>query len=294
MVIVDIVSATITQDTGKAKIAVNPHIVPAATSGTGNPVTIGNLTENFDADETKAGHAFTATGEVGVSGPVSEINTWNFGFMQFQKMNSLNFFYAGRREQDGGIAVNAHLPPAMIQLVCLDSRNDFSPWTHGKTKGDLTFDPKTGKVKVNSGDHPMHRVATMLGNDKTGEDNFLFQLIDDREFWTVFVARDPKGTMQHLAHFHWQTRFVYTFKWRKAVPIGTKDTTRSKLVFDKPLPGAPAEPSIQKLLKNPAQPQANSLMKQAVPQAVGKPNTANRTDTSVNERFGVIPKDFWG
>jgi hypothetical protein len=293
MVTIDTASATISQDVAKAKLAC--HIMPAAASGTGNPLAIGNMTENFSVSKSNditAGHAWTATAEVGVTGPAAEVNTWDFGFMQFQRLNALNFFYAGLRSEYGGIAVNAHLQPAMIQAVCLDSDNAFSPWTHADTKGTKTFNAATGKVKVKTGDHPMHRVATMLGNDKTGEDNFLFQLIDDRDFWTVFVARDPAGTLQHLAHFHWHLRYEFTFKWRKAVPLATR-AGRAELKFDAPAAGAPSEPSIQKLLKSPAQPQANSLMRQAILQAVAKPNTPNRKDTSVNERFGVIPKDFW-
>jgi hypothetical protein len=292
MVTVDVASATITHDKSKVKLAC--HIIPSTASGTGNPVAVGHMTQNFNVSKSNditAGHAWTADAEVGVSGPQSEINTWEFGFMQFQKLNALNFFYAGLRAEYGGIAVNAHLPPAMIQAVCLDSDNAFSPWTNANTKGSAVFDPKSGKVKVSTGDHPMHRVATMLGNNRTGEDNFLFQAIDDRDFWTVFVARDPAGNMQHLAHFRWKLRYEFTFKWRKGVPAGT--FVGKPPTFDTPVAGAPTEPLIQKLLKNPAQPQANSLMKQAILQAVATPNTANRKDLSVDERFGVLPKDFW-
>jgi hypothetical protein len=299
MAMVNIVTAKITVDHAKAKIADPGHTIPGAKSGTGNPAFIGNLTHNFNENDKLCGHAFTATGEVEVSAAPGELNTWDFGFIQFQRLNAFTLMYGGMTADEGGIIVNAE--KAMTPLVCLDSKaagtdstgkpTGHPPWTNAKTKGTLTFDAAAGKAKIETGDHPQHRVGTMLINKRTARDNFLFKLIDDRDYWTVFVARNPAGLMQHLAHFHWKLKYVYTFKWRKGEPKGAKDPT-SVLTFDKPQPGPPTEPAIQGLLKNPAAPMANPVMMNGLQKAVEE-SSQHRIDTSVNERFGVFPKDFW-
>jgi hypothetical protein len=244
-----------------------------------------------------AAFAWSATGEVGVTaGPsdAAELAKWNFGFIQFQKVKRVNLFYAGNVRSDGGIAIQVHLPPALASTHgrdCATSTDANAPWMFPGTTGDKTFNAPRGVAVCPTGDHPQLGANPILMNTKTGFRNFLFHLIDDREFVSVFSASDPDGNFQHFAHFDWSVLWEFRFIWRPGtVPLAIREGSTS-FKMGSVVKGPPTKPEIQSFLNN-----LGSARRLGTPDLTGAIRAAvigppNRVDTE--ERFGIIPPNFF-
>ena len=207
-------SATFTFDTSK--------VVPEVHRAVGEKNIICHLTEGFDAGKKPGdyGKAWTGKGTFRITlAPGENLSKWEFGFIQIMKTNDVSFVYGGREPDDGGVVINVRKAPALTQFVALDSNDLYSPWTVPQPRHTVNL----GLVTCKTGDHPSLKAARQVTNSMTKRQNFLYRVIDEREFWTVLTARettsDPdKPNFQHQAYFHWKLRYDVKFRWRLDEP----------------------------------------------------------------------------
>ena len=247
-----------------------------------------HLTKGFDPNKKPEDYdpAVTFTGSVSATlDPTDFLTSWKFRFLQFCEVVSLHFEYVGKDSADGSILIQAHTKPAMTQSFTLDSIHKFQPYTN-----DKFADQKGNIISSEMSDHPTIRVGPTLPNRLTSTTNYLLHSLDERKFWTVFCAEDPKGNRQHLAHFKWTLRHEVRYVWRSGSAKGTVQAN-SKVTAGKVELGAPKNLPNAALLANPVGPYHNALMSLVIPVAVAGKDPNNRLDSS--DRNGVVPSDFW-
>jgi hypothetical protein len=279
---------TVRIDAASAAIDVNVAGAKADVTA-GKRIVAFHLTQGFDiADVEDAGNqpreALSATGRVRLArAPGESLSGWQFGFVQLAKMHAGAAFYAGRIASEGGIAVN--FKNAMPSALLLDSIAGRSPFTAAPP----TFDVVNEVVTCPMADHPALKVPQKLRNSARVVDNFLFHVLDDREFWTVLTAVDPRGVRQHLAHFHWRISHDVKFSWVKGAPIVGPRTSSFTLIGT--ARGAPPEPELQPLLADPAPPQFNDAAAAATLASFLGARGPNRSEN--RERFLNVPPTFF-
>ncbi len=255
-----------------------------------NPVghIICHLTKGFQAGTFPLGQsdALTAGAHVPLGG---DPGGTTFGFVQIGRSNFYGAFYAGRIPREGSVGVLAHVPPALANPIMLDA-SGAAPIPFFQDPSRTSF--IRPKIHTTWGDHPASKVPSKLKNSfASNVDNFLFQFIDDRDFWTIFTAQDPDGTLRYIANFRWQVRYDVEFMWRSNQPV----LRRSKSAFtmlQRNRKGRPQEPEVQSLLTTPVGPRANVAFGGAITQAFFGPRGPNRSE---NPRpFTTVPGDFWG
>ena len=251
-----------------------------------------HLTQGFKSTPIgawSADDAFTLTGHVkvtpGQDDTLLTLSKWQFGFIQLVRVNFMGFFYAGRIKQEGSISILGHIKPALPRAVWLDSDDRYSPWTRKEPR----FQFLAPEIKSETGDHPIVSAGWEQPNSNTNVTNFLFHIVDNREFWSVFTAIDPSGTTHHLAHFHWSVRRDVLFRWRGGKP----DVRATQSSFDplENIKGRPKDPDLQALLTNPVGPQYNPSIRQAIDQSMTSGQTPNRRDNP--QWFVNVPNDFF-
>jgi hypothetical protein len=272
-------------NTASARIAVSDDGAKADCNIRQNTV-IFHLTQGFDGDAI-SGNAFTATGHVTVSGAVGDrTDGVEFGFIQITRANTISINFAGRVPSEGSINVQAHVPPAMQNPVMLDSDTHHSPWTRNAPR----FTVVGPAVQGSTGDHPALFVPRKMRNSLKNVDNFLFHVVDEREFWSIFTALDAKGTRTYLAHFHWLVRYDQKFNWRNGEPHKSTPSSSFRML-ERNVKGAPTEQAIAGLLKDPVGPQFNDTAKQAITTAMLGPRGSNRSENP--GWFVNVPHDFF-
>ena len=227
-----------------------------------NPVghVIVHLTQGFNAGSfpRDQGSALTAGAHVSLE---RGLDGSTFAFVQIGRCNFFGAFYAGRIPNEGSVGVLAHVPPALANPVMLDASGEPPvPWFQDPTRS--SFVPP--QVNSTWGDHPAARVPLKVKNSsRSNVENFLFHLIDDRDFWTIFTAQDSGGGLRYIAHFRWQVRYDVQFMWRDgaAVPRNVRSFFK---VHERNTKGRPTEPAIQAQLNTPGSPRANVAFGEAV------------------------------
>ena len=248
---------------------------------------IAHLTNNYTS-KTQIAQAFTADGVVNISKSSGDSLTgWQFGFIQFQRINKLEFYYAGAQVDHGSVGIFPANGSAMSSLVTLDSNPGMIPWTEPQTKP--RYKDAGGKITAETGDHPLLRLPWNITNDKTKQPNYVFHFIDDREFWTVFTFEEPSGNRTYMMHYHWSLHYEFMMKWVRAKPKVHKD--RAKFGMDNPKSGAPTEPALKNLLANPQPPLSNIEMNAGLRNAVAGGQGPSRKD--FDRRYGNVPPVFW-
>ncbi|MPY86862.1 MAG: hypothetical protein GEU99_02975 [Luteitalea sp.] len=248
-------------------------------------VVVANLTNGYQNVNTVS-NTFSAVGQVEVTvGPGDNMSLLAFGFIQIQKVKAAQFFYAGKRVDHGAVSLFVDRKPAMPQTVALDSSTFSFPWT----KGAPRFTHQPPKVVADTGDHPLTKAPKSITNSVTLEQNLLFHLIDDREFWTVFMSEDSSGVRTPMAHFHWSLRYDFMLIWPKGNP--TVHLNRSTFKVDATVSGPPTDAAIAALVTAPNEPHSNDLMKAAVFAAVSRGQSVNRKDHE--RRFANVPPTFF-
>ena len=278
----------ITVDAGSAVIGgrfdlATPDV--AVDGGATGDLVVAHLTRGLNKrDPEKSGAALRIDGQVGItfdaSGPPAGFEV---AFLQFIRFNFVGLFFAGRKRSEGSIGALVH--PALSRTVLLDPNPTMPPWMSEKT-----FTRAGNLAKNSMGDHPFLQTARQAPNFTTGVPNFIFHLIDDRDFWSVFSVRDAAGKFQHLTHFHWRVRHDVTFQWRG----GVLSVARSASKFEadaQPAKGPPTEPALVSLLAAPVPPNANDELKAALPRALAKPPCPFRKDNPA--WFPNVPGDFF-
>lgn len=294
----------ITVDAANAKITIKnaAKAVPsifAMTAGSNIGINT-HLTNDFVAGTSKqairATDAFTATATVPLTVPAADqadLKNWNFGFIQFQTISSLTLYYAGSSRDRGETIIQAHIPPALTASTGRDHFNDPNPpWLRVGTTGDVVFKKASGLVSVDMGDHPMCLVGTDRKNSKSTYYNYLRRLSDIRTFHTIFSARDPKGTYQHLAHFKWTVTWDFDFQWKSsgtAVMFTPNAGTGFKM--GQVTAGTPTDKTSVKFLNDPnAAPKLGTNEQNAALLAALK---GAPTKLESETYFGTVPENFW-
>ena len=259
-----------------------------------NPIghVICHLTQGFSSATFPAGqgNAITAGAHVPVTpGPGEKVSDWNFGFVQVARLvtpETQGFFYAGRMRSEGSMTVNPNVAPALASPVLYDAfGSPPDPWFDTPTS---SFIPP--KVNAGWGDHPALKIPLRLRNTGRNVDNFLFQIIFDRVFWTIFTAVDPAGGIKYVAHFKWQVRYDVELVWVSQVATLRRNKSVATVLAAK-VAGAPTDADLQPLLAKPSGARANILYGQAVNQAFFGARGPNRTENDV--QFTSVPRDFW-
>lgn len=274
---------TVVDNKARANVFINPvgHIIC-------------HLTQGFDPIPYPGGqsNAITAGAHVPVIPAKGEsVAAWNFGFVQFGRIINpamSGIYYAGRVRSEGSITVNPNVPPALASPILYDAvGTPPDPWFD--TPGSSYIPPK---VNAGWGDHPSLKVPLKLRNSwRSNIENFLFQLILDREFWTIFTATDPAGKIHYIAHFHWQVRYDLELMWRQGNAVLRRNRSFHRILQPKVM-GAPTEPALRPLLASPSGSRANQLYGHSVTQSFLGSRGPNRTENK--EWFFTVPYDFWG
>lgn len=174
----------------------------------------------------------------------------------------------------------------MPDKLLLDSMPDITPFTRGSNS---RFQLNNNEITCPTSDHPALKVPKELRNSGRNIKNFLFHVIDNREFWSVLTAIDPQGKRQHLAHFHWQISHNVKFSWRGGNPVVT--SKKSSFTLHGKAKQAPTDTELQPLLANPVPPQFNIAAGNAVLQAFAGARGGNRTENEF--WFPNVPADFF-
>lgn len=242
------------------------------------------------------GYAFDAFGQLNVTlAPSDALTGWEFGFIQLARATSVEFSYAGKTSNEGSIAIKMHLPPALRQNVLLDSDKSFSPWTRGAPRWSdsaPSAPPCYRRVISPTGDHPALKAKLTLTNDKRKTQNFILKIVDDRDFWSMFCAKDHFGRLTYLAHFKFGVRYDVTFIWVKGYPrVFLNNSYFRPPVVGK---GAPLDLVVLPhlgLVANPNGPLFNDEIRQAIRRSIvgGKP--PNRADNP--QWFSDVPIFFY-
>ncbi len=260
-----------------------------------------HLTNGFDKSKlgqvNHMSHAWTADGQVEVLSDMGALSFagWDFGFIQFQEIKTGLLWYAGQVPEHGMIEITYAKAPALTQTLLLDSDADFSPWTADKPRFTMSHTVTQQFCSASTGDHQMSMFGFTIKNDKTNELNYLHTVVDERQFWTVFVAKDPKGNFIHLAHFKSKLKYAATIKWRAGKPTLFTSPASKDISFETPVKGAPTDKNLQTLLKTPKGPQANTTVNFAIKLSVqplhSQSKAGNRSDSIFWNDF--IAKDFY-
>jgi hypothetical protein len=156
----------------------------ALDGGPGGDLVIAHLTHGFNkSDSEKSGVALRIDGQVGITvdarGPGAEVE---IAFLQFVRFNFVGIFFAERKRTEGSIGILVH--PALTKTVLLEPNRKMPPWM-----SETPFTRAGNLAKNAMGDHPFLQTVRQAPNFTTGVPNFLCNLIDDRDFWSVFSAR---------------------------------------------------------------------------------------------------------
>ncbi len=248
-----------------------------------------HLTKGFDPGSfpNGQGKALTAGAHVPLgNGPEDT----TFGFVQLARANFFGAFYAGRIPSEGSVGVLASTPPALLTPVMLDAT--------GTPPDPFFIDPASSSFvspQINSswGDHPACRVPlTKKNSSRSNVDNFLFQVIDDREFWTIFTAQDPGVAPRYLAHFHWKVRYEFEFTWADGKAVRRRSNS-SISIPERNVKGRPTEGALQGLLNAPKGTRANVLFDLALRSAFNGGTGPNRSENPQRFTRPILPANFW-
>lgn len=246
----------------------------------------GHLTKGWSGSDW-TGDALTCKGSVPVSGPESELQGLELGFVQLARATSYQAFYAGRIRKEGSISLNYFIPPAMTSTILLDgTKTARDPWYRNPT-----FAPAAGgRRAADFGDHPGMVLFLKLSNRKRSSvSNYLFHVFMEREFWTILTARESSGTLHYLSYFQWQVRYEFKVHWINGEPTKRSNSSFYKQIKGKTV-GRPPEGELQAMLNNPTGERANPIGRRAqVFTETG--HEPNRNE--LENQFITVPENFW-
>jgi hypothetical protein len=262
-----------------------------------------HLTRGFrgpDADPVSDNNAFKITGDVDVlvdtiaEGDDVLNGSWQFGFIQILKVDSVSFTWSGRRDSEGEVFIPLSSEPAWptANLVCLDGDPGTVLFYNSNPHTGLRRRAQPGQkilvhISNSMTDHPAMGTIYKVPNNVTKTQNFLSGMERELEGFAVFTARDGAGSLHPIAHVHWHLKTDARFKWRRNTPTGAMRT--QILEFGPPLLSLPVDPSVRTLLSRPTPPLHNDLSKGALARA---PRSAlSKQDSAKRSLF--LPQDFF-
>ncbi len=230
-----------------------------------------------DAETIK--HAWNATGVAPGQDKQGTAGDEEMGFLQTQQVETLQFFYAGEKRSHGSMTID--VGPRVSPKTCLDSEDDLDPWTsNSRSLANGTWGAKTG-------DHPASRCPLRLGNLHTNKPNFLFHVIDRRNYVTVLTFRLGKQFIP-LRWFKWSVSHNVMLRWVGGKPVVRANT--STATFGDVKVGPPDTDTVRNIIKKPGKPFGNFVTRNAIKGVV----LGDLTGRTANpEWFANVPADFW-
>lgn len=275
MVGIDSQNTTLTVDSGGVKpgVSFEPLTDPKRA--------VFHLTQGYalTRDTESIKHAWTATGVGPGQSKSGAAGDEELGFIQTQTVDTLQFFYAGEKRSHGSITVD--IGPKIAPKTCLDSEDNVDPWT------STTRSLNNGVWNASTGDHPASRCPLKLGNVATNKPNFLFHVIDRRNYVTVLTFR--LGTQFiPLRWFKWSVSHNVMLKWVGGKPVVRSNSSTAS--FGDVHVGPPDSLTVSNIVKRPARPFGNTLTRMVI-QSVVLGDLAGTTANS--EWFANVQSDFW-
>lgn len=230
-----------------------------------------------DAETIK--HAWNATGVAPGQDKQGTAGDEEMGFLQTQQVETLQFFYAGEKRSHGSMTID--VGPRVSPKTCLDSEDDLEPWTsNARSLANGTWGAKTG-------DHPASRCPLRLGNLHTNKPNFLFHVIDRRNYVTVLTFRLGKQFIP-LRWFKWSVSHNVMLRWVGGKPVVRANTSTAS--FGDVKVGPPDTDTVRNIIKKPGKPFGNFVTRNAIKGVV----LGDLTGRTANpEWFANVPADFW-
>lgn len=237
-----------------------------------------HLTKGFSTTPGGKKDAFTMKGSVSAQTTAAELQTWRFAFIQVMELREFRIVYIGRTPGDGQTTIQTSTN------FLLDSGPQLNPWT-SLVPAKLT---SGSKIEAEFGDHPSSRAANSRANRLTNAALFLYKFSDNRTAVTTFVAEDPQGNRQFLAHIIWIINYEFRFRWQNNSPVKLENSSR--FLIGNSQVGAPTDAAVASLVNNPTTPFYNPEAKSSVLRALrggppGRVDVDFRTDKSVPPNF---------
>lgn len=260
-------------DFDSATMTLEPETAKPATTASDKFVST-HLTKGFispDVEAEKNGVAFHIRGEVDIladsQAELDDIAQGRriFNFIQVCRFNAIETTWTGRTPNEGEVTfvVVPPVPFSASQRVNLDSSKSSNPFMNN-LRPTVTVAGNVGqKIKAHlvakMGDHPNARLPLAPPQNRiTRSPNFLHTRTDDREFFSVFVARDEQNVLQPpLAHMRWRLVYNLQLKWARRKP--TPELVSPIFQFDPFVKGGPTEAEIKAVVDNPVPPFANDV-----------------------------------
>ena len=240
-----------------------------------------HLTQGYalTRDTERIKHAWSAKG----SGPgqvkKGSQGDEELGFLQTQEIDTLQFFYAGKKRNDGSMTID--IGPKISPKTCLDSEENVDPWTSTERSLD------NGIWNAKTGDHPASRARLQVGNMATNKPNFLFHVIDRRRYVTVLTFRVGTQFIP-LRWFKWSVSHNVMLRWVGGKPVVRSNTSSTS--FGEVQVGPPDSSAVRAIIKQPGRPFGNSLTRTVILSVV----IGDLTGTTANkEWFANVASDFW-
>jgi hypothetical protein len=189
---------------------------------------------------------------------------WELLFVQTSETILNEYEYAGRLASEGSIRID--VKPGFVPNPCLDANERLSANFPFLQNDSRTTTPPVGAaaryvVKIEAGDNPHGLIPLQRQNLVASATNFMFKARRDERFVVQFVARNLKRRQTHLlAHIKWRINWDAELRWglansKRVVPSGQPaidvDTTFTA--------GAPTDPKVLAIVRNPQKPTANEL-----------------------------------
>lgn len=238
-----------------------------------------HLTKGFSTTPGAKSDAFSMRGSVNAQTTIAELETWHFGFIQVMELRQYHIVYIGRTPGDGQTTIQASTG------FLLDSGPSIQPWT-SLVPAILT---PASKIEADFGDHPSSKAANNITNQLTNAALFLYKFSDNRTAFSTFVAEDPQGNRQFLAHIFWFVNYEFLFKWRNGSPVKLENS--SKLLVSNSKLGAPSDPTVSALTKQPKPPFYNQQAKSEILNALRR-GPPGRVDEDFRSD-PTVPSDFF-
>ena len=240
-----------------------------------------HLTQGYaltrDAERIK--HAWTAKGSGPGQSKSGSKGDEELGFLQTQEIDTLQFFYAGKKRSDASMTID--IGPKISPKTCLDSEDNVDPWTSAERSLD------SGIWNATTGDHPASRARLQVGNVATNKPNFLFHVIDRRRYVTVLTFRVGTQFIP-LRWFRWSVSHNVMLRWVGGKPVVRANSSTTS--FGEVQVGPPDSAAVRGIIKKPGRPFGNSLTRTVILSVVIGDLTGS---TANKEWFANVASDFW-
>lgn len=189
---------------------------------------------------------------------------WELLFVQTSETILNEYEYAGRLASEGSIRID--VKPGFVPNPCLDANEKLSANFPFLQNDSRSTTPPVGTaaryvVRIVAGDNPFGLIPLQLQNLVAHATNFMFKARRDERFVVQFLARNLKRRQTILlAHFKWRVNWDAELRWgldtsKRVIPSGKPAIDIDAIATA----GAPTDPKVLAIVRNPQRPSANEL-----------------------------------